>query len=802
MKRRILSILLAVALLASSASASFSDIEDSYTQQAASALASMGIITGNGRGEYEPDRLLSRAEFTRLAVGSLGVKNVDNYSSYTIFPDVPAGHWASGWVNAAVRHPDFEKNPIIRGLGNGTFAPNNPTTLGEACTMALRMLGYEQKDIGPFWPNDYVAKANALGLLANITVTNPYTAITRGDAAILFRNTLTTDDKEGKSILTRFTGNEIKKDVILLATSDTDSSLNASQVTYYTNPKATEEYPTDEEGNPTEKKVEIKKLVGVIDPSVVGSHGILILDKDDQESVVGFLPDQRTTRHITLERIEPEGLLANDGTGFIYIPRHTPLVVHGNIYSYGEGWTELDEGGVIDIHYDANGVVQVISASAEHLNFPVVIIGINGTEKSIPSGYKLELDGKRLRAADKLELYDVILLDSDNRTALVSRNRITGRFDEASPSFRYPEWIQVLNAKFDIPENFATSFKQMDPGDQITLLFDTYGRIVGVTADPRAAAATNMEGVVTACTDDDVTVRLFNGVSISGKIAIRLEEDEFGEMIEVHGLEKVAVGQQVRISQNNDPEGTLNVIRVRTNPSKMKDVGNWDIKNRLLGFRTVSKNVQVFEQVDTSVPLLQISEHDIDMEIVPENQIITFKENTAGVVTAITLRDVTGESWIYGRVKDTKIEVVETHVDPITGEVYNNTVYDYRVELTTLEDGKSVTKEFLLNHSLGKKLDRNQIIGLPASAMHNQTRVTLSAQELENLGKVTLNEFDGYSGVKTKHGYYPIDDDVPVYQRRFERCITLRQAKASYSAFELYADKPVDQGGKVRVIVV
>ena len=105
MKRRILSILLAVTLLASSASASFSDIEDSYTQQAASALASMGIITGNGRGEYEPDRLLSRAEFTRLAVGSLGVKNVDNYSSYTIFPDVPAGHWASGWVNAAVRHP-------------------------------------------------------------------------------------------------------------------------------------------------------------------------------------------------------------------------------------------------------------------------------------------------------------------------------------------------------------------------------------------------------------------------------------------------------------------------------------------------------------------------------------------------------------------------------------------------------------------------------------------------------------------------------------------------------------------------
>ena len=76
MKRRILSSLLAAALLSTSAGAAFSDIEDSYTQQAASALAGMGIVSGTGFGKYEPNRLLTRAEFTRLAVGAMGVTNV------------------------------------------------------------------------------------------------------------------------------------------------------------------------------------------------------------------------------------------------------------------------------------------------------------------------------------------------------------------------------------------------------------------------------------------------------------------------------------------------------------------------------------------------------------------------------------------------------------------------------------------------------------------------------------------------------------------------------------------------------
>lgn len=818
MKRRVLVALLAVMLLTVNAAAAFTDIEDIYIQQAANTLASLGIVSGDGLGQYEPDRILSRAEFTKFAVASLGVTNTDNYSSYTIFPDVPAGHWASGWVNAAVRHPDFAKNPIIRGLGDGRFGPSNPITLGEACTVTLRMLGYEQKDIGPNWPTDYVAKAKALGMLTNMKTTDPKASITRGDAAILFNNMMSMNDKEGKSMVEHFSGKEPKQNAILVGVSEITSTLNASQVTFYENmldysgqEETTRTYDSPLSENDTDtytytttwKQLATYRLTGTIDPSLVGSIGTIVFDRDNPACVSGFIPIQYTLKHVTLERVEPEGFLADDGSGFIYISRDTNLVIGGKIGPYDEGWTELSEGTAVDLRYDEKGVLQVISTGVNHYNYPIVIMGINGNRWSIPSGYDLELDGKRLRSADDLKQYDVITLDSENKKALVSRNRITGYYDEASPSFRYPEWIKVLGHKFDIPENFSTSFKEMDPGGQITLLFDTYGRICGATIDPRAASSTRMEGVVIACTDSEITVQLFNGIKISGVIPSDVTPGD-------EGGEDYSVGLPVRVipradSQANDGKVALDVVRIRSALNQAANAGDWDIKHNTLGYRTVSQNVQVFEQVGGLVPMTPISKYDIDMDVVPKEKIISFQENSAGVVISITVKDVTGENWIYGKVIDTTIAVPgEAVEDPITGDVYwSSERYDHRVKMITLVNGKSEEKEFLLDHSLGTRLKRNQFIGLPRSALeYDGTRITLVSQPLTKLGRVNLEAFDGVNAVRTRDGYYPLADDVPVYSERLNKCMTLRQAKASFTVFDLYVDKDLADGGKVRFIVV
>lgn len=69
--------------------------------------------------------------------------------------------------------------------------------------MLLRMLGYKEEDVGPFWPADYIAQAQAIGLTDGVTITDARAAVKRGDAAVLLLNALNTDKKgeEGSTLL-------------------------------------------------------------------------------------------------------------------------------------------------------------------------------------------------------------------------------------------------------------------------------------------------------------------------------------------------------------------------------------------------------------------------------------------------------------------------------------------------------------------------------------------------------------------------------------------------------------------------
>lgn len=761
--KRIISALLAASLLTTSAGAVFSDIGDPYTQQAASALAGMGIVSGTGFGQFEPNRVLTRAEFTRIAVGAMGVTNVDNYRSYTIFPDVPAWHWASGWVNAALRHPDLSENPIVRGLGDGSFGPSRPLTLGEASTMVLRMLGYEQADIGPFWPNDYVAKARALGLLNNLSVVDPNAPITRGNAAILFRNTLTAKRKDGSSMLSMFSGGSPVEHSILVATGETDSTLTASQARFY------------EDG-----ELVVRQVAGAIDSTVVGSQGVVIFDKDRPSHVRGFLPDQSISRDAVIRSVEPEGL--DTDMGYVKIPRKTPVVILGEVRTYGEAWFDLTEDTTVSLHYDVNGVLQMISASAAHLSYPTIIVGIDGDEDDIPAGWTIEKNGKEIKAS-AIDKYDVITLNSSSETALVSDNRITGIYEDASPSFRYPEQITVIGAELPIAEQFASNFKDFSEGERITVLFDAYGRACAAVSARRADA--KMEGTMVACDGSTVTIKLTNGVTIKGVCDGELDED--------------VVGQQVTVEQNSD--GTLS-LDLRGGSSGSKKKGDWDIAARTLGSARVSSTVQVYERVSSGSPLSPIRISDIAMDVVPSSQIVSTTADSAGVIISIVLKDVTGDSWIYGMVEDATIV---TEYEPVYDENGNDITpaptYDYRVKITTLLNGQSTTREFLLSESSGSLVSRGRLVGLPRAALDNSSRLTLSIQRPSKVDTVGLSDFSGYTMVSTKKGYYPIADDVPVYVEKTGKCITLRQAKANYTEFELYAEKDIDEGGKIRIIV-
>ena len=200
MKKRVFSLLLALVLTLSaaaipvSAAESFSDVTDKKTAQNVEVLRLLGVIEGNGAGQFNPSGLLIRAEFCKMVVVLMG-KGSDamRYKTVTIFPDVRATHWAAGYINLAVRQSEPK---LLAGLPDGTFQPDSYITYGQAVTILMRVLGFADKDSGGIWPDGYINLAKSTGVSAGVNLTGSAN-ITRAQAAQLFVNVLSTG-KDGK----------------------------------------------------------------------------------------------------------------------------------------------------------------------------------------------------------------------------------------------------------------------------------------------------------------------------------------------------------------------------------------------------------------------------------------------------------------------------------------------------------------------------------------------------------------------------------------------------------------------------
>jgi len=167
--------------------AGFSDIEDHARKNDILKLVSLGIIDGYPDGTFKPENPVTRAEFAKLIVTSMGLGEAAKLMAGvpTPFSDVAASHWATGYINLA-----HSKN-IVNGYPDGTYKPEAQVTHAEALKMILCALGYTESVLKPvYWPVTWVAKAVELRLNAGVSVSANVPAV-RGDIAALLENSLT-----------------------------------------------------------------------------------------------------------------------------------------------------------------------------------------------------------------------------------------------------------------------------------------------------------------------------------------------------------------------------------------------------------------------------------------------------------------------------------------------------------------------------------------------------------------------------------------------------------------------------------
>ena len=751
MKKQILSGFLAATIFSSCASAAFTDIKSDKLNQTVSVLNALKIMQGVSESTFSPDRAITRAEFSKLLVTMLGITDVTAYKSYTIFPDVPNTHWAAGYINAAIRHPDLQKKNIIKGYADGTFKPNNTINYCEACTMLLLALGYTIEDIGPMWPNDYVARVEALGLNPKDITLYANSAMSRENTAYMLLNALLTSGKEGtgKIIDTLVSGSD-SEGAILIATNETDTDLRENQAKFYLN-----------------GEIITKNTEGTLDESMIGMRGTLYYSKQNTGSVIAILPEAGTrTESYKVSSVEADKIETSEGVT-IKPSNETMVYLNGSVGKFGENWFNLLPNDEITLHYDSIGNITLIRTSARKISGNSFVYGTE-SDRPIPEGYKIVKNGYQI-AREKLKQYDVITLEADTKTAKVSDTKLTGIYENAQPSYQNPSKITILGKEFNIPQNVASYFKTLGQSSKITVLLDSYGSIVA--AYPASKVNATMVGTLQMGKDSQLQVKLLNGITISGTVS-----DE----------SKNLIGQLVYVTQNK--AGVLNVSKWSTG---FKENGNWRIAENRIGNRVVSPNVTVWEQISENSPVTEVKVKNLPFDEIKQSDIRKTIVDNAGTIIGIILKDVSGDAWNYGFGQLIVGETTEDNtVPPLSAELR---FYDY-----------NSNAEKTLKYNLKYRPDglNGQIIGLPKNAENNTEKQALDTITLKNIANVKLTDFDGSEGVRTASGYYKISDEVQVYVTGLNKFITLNQAKADYTNFTLYAERTANEGGKIRVIVV
>ena len=190
--KKVISSVAALTMVASSVAAfavDFPDVESTASYaQAVQELSALDVISGYEDGTFGPDKLVTRAEITKMIVDALAERSSAEASTEsTKFADVSADHWAKGYINQGVA------DGFISGMCDTEFDPDANVTYVQAQKMLVSAIGYEtyaQAQGG--WPIGYKTYAASLDITKGISGIKDSTELTRAQVAQMIDNAMDT----------------------------------------------------------------------------------------------------------------------------------------------------------------------------------------------------------------------------------------------------------------------------------------------------------------------------------------------------------------------------------------------------------------------------------------------------------------------------------------------------------------------------------------------------------------------------------------------------------------------------------
>ena len=257
-------------------------------------------------------------------------------------------------------------------------------------------------------------------------------------------------------------------------------------------------------------------------------------------------------------------------------------------------------------------------------------------------------------------------------------------------------------------------------------------------------------------------VRLLNGVLAKGTISGTAAE-----------------GELVRVSSTG--AGKLSVSRAGGSGVS----GTLDVAARKVGTTALNGSCRLFEKVGTSA-MREIYFDDLTCATVPSSKIAYAHKDSGGNIDVLVLDDVTGDLYTYGLVKNG---------EPQTGgsgelSYSNRTVY--------VENSQGNTKSIVSNMALPK----DNLGGIVASANGERLAGSVSLTGEKNIRRSDFTTRDGKVYVTLSTQEMRVADNVQCYNKTTKTWFkSLEDCRAFSDNLTVYYDRPVKDGGKVRVVV-
>ena len=771
-----------------------------------SLLKELGIMQGDENGDMGLDRLVSRAEFAKIAIAASPAKNTVAIGlKMSPYKDVPYTEWYAPYVRAAV------SAGYVNGYLDATYRPNNTVTYEEAVTVLLRLLGYSDGSFGAAYPYGQIAQAQGLDMLDDVGA-EIGDQMTRRQIMQLVYNTLrvniniststTTSTSSGSGSYSQNSDSQssVSQNSHSSQSSSQSSSQNSSTSTTVGTSKVSNSllgfhdcvmaddidiiagYAQDNSlGSDKVFTSAGKYTKGMyFDDSWIGMKGTVFIK--NSRDIIAFMPDEGSAQE-DYEAYFVYSKLLNSVVGYnngnfetINIPDSTTVYRNQMATNYMSIKSGLEMGDTLYVKRTNGGSIDYITYESGTMEGPVKVTS-SGWLASVggSSSSTVMRDGVR-SSAGAIMTNDIIYYSAPLDMVFAYSNKVTGIYESASPTKDSPTSVTISGVTYvvegvDAFNNLSSSGK-FNYGDTVTICIGKDGGAAGVVTSATQSAGTsgssgatntsaNVVGYVT-----DAGTKLFtdsNNREYSSYYITLVAPDGTVGTYETDYNRTSFVGSVCSLTLK---DGKAVIGKV----SAASVSGRVEYNNLTLGDYKLSPNVSILDvandNVFKKVLYKRVYTQRIDGMTLNQSQILYCERNAMNEITAMILNNVTGDVYTYGVVTSSNQGLYTVDVNGSSYQASLGGSYGGPVKLV---------------------MDAKGIGGMMTLSRYNSAVTELTATTAK-IGGVT----------------YRLSPDVVCYGKTIStpyRKISIDDAMSGDYTIDAYYDKIEANGGRIRILV-